>query len=98
VLAYTGDTGPTEALLELAGGADLLLAEASFRDGDDNPDSLHLTGLQAGEVAAKAGAKRLVLTHVPPWHEGDSMLAEARAAYAGPVELATAGAVYPLPG
>ena len=36
-LAYTGDTGPCDALDRLAAGADLLLAEASFRDGDDNP-------------------------------------------------------------
>jgi ribonuclease BN (tRNA processing enzyme) len=98
VLAYTGDTGPTEALLELAEGADLLLAEASFRDGDDNPASLHLTGAQAGEVAARAGARRLVLTHVPPWHDSDGMLAEAGTVYDGPAELAVAGAVYPLPG
>ena len=36
-LAYTGDTGPCDALDRLAAGADLLLAEASFRHGDDNP-------------------------------------------------------------
>jgi len=98
VLAYTGDTGPTDALRDVAAGADLLLAEASFREADDNPESLHLTGLQAGEVAAQAGAKRLVLTHIPPWHPREGMLAEARASYDGPVELAAAGAVYPLPG
>jgi ribonuclease BN (tRNA processing enzyme) len=98
VLAYTGDTGPTESLLDLASGADLLLAEASFRDGDDNPPNLHLTGVQAGEVAAKAGVKRLVLTHVPPWHESDAMLTEAGSVYDGPAELAIAGAVYALPG
>jgi ribonuclease BN (tRNA processing enzyme) len=97
VLAYTGDTGPTEALLEIARGADLLLAEASFRDEDDNPASLHLTGVEAGALAAKAAAKRLVLTHVPPWHDASGMLAEAAAAYDGPAELAVAGAVYPLP-
>ncbi|MDH2414009.1 MBL fold metallo-hydrolase [Nocardioides sp. CER19] len=98
VLAYTGDTGPTDALLDLARDVDLLLAEASFRHGDDNPESLHLTGVQAGEVAAKAGAKRLVLTHIPPWHDSATMLAEAGTAYDGPAELAVAGAVYPLPG
>jgi ribonuclease BN (tRNA processing enzyme) len=98
VLAYTGDTGPTGSLLDVAARADLLLAEASFRESDDNPESLHLTGFQAGELAAKAGAKRLVLTHIPPWHASDGMLAEARTSYDGPVELAAAGAVYPLPG
>ena len=97
VLAYTGDTGPTEGLLGLADRADLLLAEASFRNGDDNPASLHLTGVQAGEIAAKAAVKRLVLTHVPPWHDRDGMLAEAGSMFDGPAELAVAGAVYSLP-
>ena len=45
VLAYTGDTGPCEALDTLAAGADLLLAEASFRQADDNPDAIHLLSL-----------------------------------------------------
>lgn len=97
VLAYTGDTGPTDALLELAGGADLLLAEASFRHGEDNPEGLHLTGTQAGEAAARAAAKRLVLTHIPPWYDSARMLAEAAEEYDGPAELAVAGAVYALP-
>jgi ribonuclease BN (tRNA processing enzyme) len=97
VLAYTGDTGPTEALRAVADGADLLLAEASFRHTDDNPAGLHLTGVEAGELAAKAGAKRLVLTHVPPWHDSDGMLAEAATSFDGPSELAVAGAVYSLP-
>jgi ribonuclease BN (tRNA processing enzyme) len=97
VLAYTGDTGPTDSLHAVAEGADLLLAEASFRDGDENPPHLHLTGRQAGELAAKAGVRRLVLTHVPPWHDSDAMLAEATAVYGGRAELAAAGAVYALP-
>ncbi|WP_395656253.1 MBL fold metallo-hydrolase [Nocardioides sp.] len=93
-LAYTGDTGPTPALEELARDVDLLLAEASFRDVDDNPPDLHLTGTDGGTVAARAGVRRLVLTHVPPWHDPDEALAEAVAVYAGPVELARAGATY----
>ena len=51
-LAYSGDTGPCAGLDELADGADLLLAEASFRTGDDNPPDLHLTGADCGRAAA----------------------------------------------
>ena len=54
-VAYTGDTGPCDALDSLATGVDLLLAEASFRHGKDNPHDLHLTGRDAGEVAARTG-------------------------------------------
>src|SRR5947208_3255505 len=51
-LAYTGDSGPCEALSRLARGADLLLAEASFRAVDDNPPDIHLTGADGGALAA----------------------------------------------
>ena len=92
--AYSGDTGPTSALLDIATDADLFLCEASFRHGDDNPPSLHLTGTECGETAAKCKAKRLVITHVPPWHDAQVMLAEAVSVYDGPAELAVQGAVY----
>lgn len=93
-LAYTGDTAPTDAVVRLARGADLLLAEASFVDGDDNPPGLHLTGREAGAHASQAGVGRLVVTHVPPWHEPDRARAEAASAFAGSVDLAVPGAVY----
>jgi ribonuclease BN (tRNA processing enzyme) len=96
-LAYTGDTGPCEALDRLADGAGLLLAEASFRQDAHNPPDVHLTGHQAGEVAARNGVARLVITHVPPWYSVDEMLAEARRAYAGEVSAAVPGASYPVP-
>jgi ribonuclease BN (tRNA processing enzyme) len=96
VLAYTGDSGPCPALFELAAGADLLLAEASFRTGDVNPESIHLTGAHCGELAGKAGVGRLVITHVPPWFDKQAMLAEAQGVWDGPAELASQGATYDL--
>ena len=96
ILAYSGDTGPCAGLDQLATGADLFLAEASFRAGDVNPTSLHLTGADCGDTARRAGAKRLVLTHVPPWFDPQDALAEARRTYDGPLELARSGATYDL--
>lgn len=96
VLAYSGDTGPTDALFEIAADADLFLCEASFRECDDNPPSLHLTGKEAGEIATRSRAKRLVVTHVPPWHDAQEILAEAKDAYDGPLQLAAQGDVYEL--
>ncbi len=93
---YTGDTGPTGAVADLARGADLLLSEATFRSDDTNPPDLHLTGRQAGAYAAAAGVGRLVVTHVPPWYEPAGMVDEARSAYSGPVEAARPGATYDL--
>lgn len=97
-LVYSGDTGPTAALVELAGGADLALFESSFeRDRDDPaPPDLHMTGQQAGEHAARAEVSHLVLTHLPPWNDPQVSLDAARTAYSGPVELARPGATYIL--
>ncbi len=90
VLAYSADTGPTAALVELARDADLLLCEATFLDQDaaTDPPGLHLTGAQAGRHAAEAGAAALVLTHIPPWYDREQAVAAARRCFDGPVQAA----------
>jgi ribonuclease BN (tRNA processing enzyme) len=87
-LVYTGDSGPCESLVELAAGADLLLAEATWTHDDSRPPDLHLSGRQAGELATKAHVGSLLLTHIAPWTDRAEVLAEARATFDGPVELA----------
>lgn len=96
VLAYSGDTGPCEQLVSLATGADVLLAEASFVESADNPPDIHLTGRQAAEHATRAGVSRLLLTHLPPWTDPATVLAEAEPAFLGTVELAMPGATYEI--
>jgi ribonuclease BN (tRNA processing enzyme) len=95
-LVFSGDTGPCEALVELATGADLLLAEASFRDVPGNPPGLHLSGRDAAEAARRAGVGSLVLTHIPPWHDRDAVLAEALPHFDGAVALALPGAAWTI--
>jgi len=95
-LVYSGDSGPCDELVDLAAGADLFLCEASFRDGDENPPDVHLTGREAGHLAARAAVDRLVVTHVPPWHDPAQTRIEARSSYDGPVELARSGATYEI--
>ena len=90
------DTGPCAGLYDVARDADLFLAEASFHTRVENPPNLHLTGVDCGEAATRARARRLMLTHVPPWHDRQEALAEARSAYDGPVELARSGDVHDL--
>ena len=96
VLAYSGDTGPCAALVEVARNADLFLCEASFRDGIKEPADLHLTGREAGEHARLAGVRRLLVTHVPAWYDPDDAVGEASLAYAGPIEAARSGAQYDI--
>lgn len=93
-LAYSGDTGPTRALVDLASGVDVLVCEAGFPDDEANPADIHMSGRDAGEHAAAAGAHRLVLTHIPPWGDPNEALAAARSAFGGPVTLARPGAEF----
>jgi ribonuclease BN (tRNA processing enzyme) len=92
-LVYTGDTGPSDRVTDLARGADVLLAEASHPDVPDLPPALHLTGRQAGELAAAARVRRLLVTHVPAWVDAVAQLAAARTAFAS-AELVRPGASY----
>jgi ribonuclease BN (tRNA processing enzyme) len=95
-LTYSADTGVSDALVTLAAGTDTLLCEASFLDGRSNPPDLHLTGRQAGEHATKAAAGRLLVTHVPPWTDRETVRAEVAAAFTGPSELVTSGTAYEI--
>lgn len=92
VVAYTGDSGPTDALVACAADADLLVADASWleRDGPYPPD-VHMTGAQAGRLAAVSGARRLLVTHVFPAIDPAEVAAEAAAVYDGEVLVAVDG-------
>lgn len=91
-LAYSGDTGPGGDLVSIAGGADLLLCEASGQ-GDRTAYAYphHLTAGEAGASAAAAGVRRLLVTHVPPTLDETVSVAEAAARFEGPVEWAAPG-------
>ena len=91
VLAYTGDTDDCPALDVLGRDADILLSEASFQEGRESIRDIHLTGLRAGQAARRAGARRLMLTHIPTWTDPEVVAAEARSAFTGEVLLARAG-------
>jgi ribonuclease BN (tRNA processing enzyme) len=94
-LVYSGDTGPCDELVDLSRGADIFLCEAAFRsDKVDNPPDLHLTGAEAGDAAKAADVGRLVLTHIPPWHDKQIAYDEAAGVFDGPIDIAAPGMVY----
>jgi SAM-dependent methyltransferase len=95
-LAYTGDGDECAGFENLAAEADLLLAEATFAEGGDEPRGLHLTARRAGALARRAGVGRLVITHVPPWGDPVAAVAEARAVFAGPITAARPATTYVL--
>jgi ribonuclease Z len=60
-VAYSADTAKCDAMVGLARDADVLVHEAT-----GSQAGVHSSAQEAAEVAADAGAGRLVLVHLPP--------------------------------
>lgn len=84
-LVYSGDTGVAEEVVELARGADLLILESSFPDGEGCEG--HLTPSLAGRMATAAGVDRLVLVHFYPESLRTDIAAQCRRTYSGELTL-----------
>jgi ribonuclease Z len=84
-LVVVGDTETTDGLSEHVRDADLLVIEATFleRDAAMASDYGHLTAARAAELAADAGVKQLVLTHISGRYDVEEILAEATKIFAG---------------
>jgi ribonuclease BN (tRNA processing enzyme) len=97
-LAYTADTAPSGGLSDLATDADLLLSEATLRtlDEDARPPEPrgHLTPAEAGEAARAAGARRLLLTHLPVDGDGSWARTTASETFGADVEIAEPAHTY----
>jgi len=93
IVAYTGDTGVCEGVRVLAQSADLLISDCQVRVGQEYTGGYgHMGPRQCGDVALKAGVKRLWLTHYYDFDAPDVMLAEVRVAgFFGEARLAQDG-------
>jgi ribonuclease BN (tRNA processing enzyme) len=91
-IVYSADTAPTERLARFAHGADLFICEASLKNAaGDSTERGHMDADEAGQAAARAGASRLLLTHVPMENDHAQVAERARRHYAGPVDVAHPG-------
>ncbi len=91
VLTYTADTGPSATRETHAEGSDLLLAEATLTSRSGNDFPFHMTGSEAGAMAARAGVRKLMLTHISPNVDPTRSLADAEEEFDGDVMIAVPG-------
>lgn len=84
----TSDTAPSDALIDFARGADVLIAEASLQAPNDALKAVHMTAEEAARMAAGAGVGHLILTHLTPGLDPDVSIAQARQVYEGRIQVA----------
>ena len=89
-LAYSADSGPDWSVEELGSGLGTVLCEATYTK-DREGSHHHLSGRQAGQMAAAAGVAQLIVTHRLPTVSADALAAEADEAFGRPVHQATIG-------
>jgi ribonuclease BN (tRNA processing enzyme) len=95
-LTYGADSSPSDALCAFARGTDLLILEATLpRPERDGPRG-HMTPVEAGEHGRRAGARRLVITHLTDELDAAWAQAEAERGFGGAVDVAREGAVYDI--
>ena len=52
---------------------------------------MHMSGGEAGDIARRAGAKKLLITHIPPWGDSEGAVSAAKAEFPGEVLVAHPG-------
>ena len=78
-LCYTGDTNTVAGLTDFARDADLLLADGLFPSAAWAEGKPHLSAAHCAQLAQDANAKQLVITHLNPTIDPETLLKEARA-------------------
>jgi len=86
-VVLTGDTAPSDVVVEAALGADLLVHEATFceDEADRAQETEHSTAHEAARVAADARVGLLALTHLSSRYGAGEVEREARAIFADTV-------------
>jgi len=90
-VVFTADTEWTDELVRFSKEAELLVSEANLYEKYIGIIKGHMSGSQAGQLAAQAGAKELWLTHLPQYGDIEEILEAAKKTYAGNVQFAKIG-------
>jgi ribonuclease Z len=86
-LVHVGDAGQTADLVDICRGADALVIEATYlqEEAEMARQFAHLTARQSAELAAQAGVKHLLLTHISRRYREREVLEEAQAVFPGAI-------------
>jgi len=86
-LVVVGDTGRTDNLVEVCKDADGLVIESTYLDeeADMAKQFNHLTARMGADLAAKAGVKKLILTHISRRYREKDVVSEAQSVFPGAV-------------
>ena len=90
-VCYSADTAPSEAVEELARGCSLFLCEAALGLSTEEGMRGHLSAIEAGEMAQRAGARRLLLTHYGTDYAPGELEDAAETIFTGPCAVADDG-------
>lgn len=91
---FGADCRPCDELVEFARDTDMLLVEATLPRPERTGIRGHLTPGEAGEHARRAGAKRVVLTHISDELDAEWAREEGERGFGAPLQVARAGDVY----
>jgi len=93
---FSADCRPCDELVEFARETDLLLVEATLPRPERSGVRGHMTPAEAGERARRAGARRVVLTHISDELDQEWALEQASGAFGAAVEIAAEDDVFEL--
>jgi ribonuclease BN (tRNA processing enzyme) len=90
-IIYTADSSYMEEFIPFSKDADLIICECNFYKNQDGTKAGHMNSLEAGNIAQKANAKELLLTHLPHHGAINHLVTEAKEMFQGTVHLAKSG-------
>src|SRR5699024_2138317 len=90
-VVFTADTAYQEEWIDFSRGADLLIVDCNFYEGQNASEAGHMTSEEGARIADKAAVKELMLSHLPQFGDPAKLVQEAEKYFQGKIFLAKEG-------
>lgn len=87
-IVYTADSSFKQEFIEFSANANVILCECNFYGSQNGSSAGHMNSYEAGELANKASAGQLILTHLPHYGDVNKLIEEASTQFTGIIKLA----------